>query len=168
MRLSTASTMRSLFYAAVAITLVACGNLAPRDQHAFLVESGDYAAIAHEALRQLERTRSIDVIAVPARIGPDARAALKSQRKIVSRESLPAHSIPRDMLAMRDFTIDDDGIAMFEGEISTGAQDAMPAGSVDCGLIFTVRFQLIGNDWHSDSYKLTDCTQERVWYSKEP
>lgn len=165
---SKALTARSVFFAAIAIAFTACSDLTPRDQKTFLVDSGDYAMIAHEALRLLERTRTIDVIAVPASIRPDARAALKAQRKIVARESLPPHSIPRDMLAMREFTIDEDGIAMFEGEISTDAQDAMPAGSVECGLIFTVRFQLIGNDWHSDSYKLTDCTQERVWYPKNP
>ena len=60
-------------------------------------------------------------------------------------------------------TIDEDGVAIFAGEISTDAQDAMK-GNADCGLIFDVRFQIVGNDWHSDSYKLTDCTQERVWW----
>ena len=71
------------------------------------------------------------------------------------------------MLAMRDFSIDDDGIAIFEGEISTDAQDAMRQASADCGMIFAVRFQLVGNDWHSDSYKLTDCTQQRVWWPSD-
>jgi hypothetical protein len=164
---STTSMLRSVFLAAAAVILSSCGGLTARDQKSFAIEPGDYAMIAHEALRQLERTRSIDVIAVPAGFNSDARAGLKSQRKIVTRESLPSHSIPRDMLAMRSFAIDEDGIAIFEGEISTDAQDAMPAGSVSCGLIFAVRFQLVGNDWHSDSYKLTDCTQERVWWPSD-
>ena len=148
--------------------LAACGGIARRDSQAFKINSGDYAAIAHEALRLLEKTRSISVIVVPVNMDPAARAALKSQRKIIARESLAAHALPRDYLAMRRFEIDEDGVAIFEGEISTDAQDAMPAGSADCGLIFAVRYELVGDDWHSDSYKLTDCTQERVWYPKDP
>jgi hypothetical protein len=147
--------------------LTSCGGVATRENAKFQIDPGDYASIAHEALRLLERTRSIDVIAVPASMNADARAGLKRQRKIVARESLKPHSLPRNYLGMRSFEIDYDGIAMFEGEISTDAQDALPAGSADCGLIFSVRYQLIGNDWHSDSYKLTDCTQERVWYPKD-
>ena len=146
------------------LMLVSCGNLTPRDQKNFKVDPGDYAMIAHEALKQLGRTREIDVIAVPKSMSADARAALKSQRKIVALESLPPRAIPRDTLAMHDFSIDEDGIAIFAGEISTDAQDAMRGQKADCGLIFDVRFQLVGNDWHSDSYKLTDCTQQRVWW----
>lgn len=144
--------------------LAACTNLTPRDQKKFNVDPSDYGMIAHEVLKQLGHRREITVIAVPANINADALAALKRERKTVTRESLHGGSIPRDMLALRDFSIDEDGIATFEGELSTDAQDAMPKGSVDCGMIFNVRFQLIGNDWHSDSYKLTDCTQQRVWW----
>ncbi len=148
------------------IALVACGNLTPRDQKNFKVQTDDYFMIAHEVMKQLERTRGISVIAVPNDMKPDAVAALKAQRKVVPRAALPAKSFPRDVLAMRDFTIDDDGIANFEGEISTDAQDAM-GGKADCGMIFAVRFQLVGSDWHSDSYKLTDCTQQRVWWPSD-
>jgi hypothetical protein len=155
------SIVRAVVFACTALAVAACSNLTPRDQKNFKVDPGDYASIAHEALKQLERTRSIAVIAVPKTMNPDARAALKLQRKIVPLESL--HSIPRDTLAMRDFSIDEDGLANFEGEISTDAQDAMKS-KADCGLVFAVRFQIVGNDWHSDSYKLTDCTQERVWW----
>jgi hypothetical protein len=165
---ATFRIVRAILFICAAIMLTSCGGVTTRENLQFQVDPGDYASIAHEALRLLERTRSIDVIAVPASMNPNARAGLKSQRKIVARESLPPHSLPRDYLAMRSFVIDEDGIAIFEGEISTDAQDALPAGSVDCGLIFSVRYQLIGNDWHSDSYKLTDCTQERVWYPKGP
>ncbi len=162
------SVARWIVAAVIAMMLAACGGIARRDSQAFKISSGDYAAIAHEALRLLERTRSIDIIVVPATMDPAARAGLKSQRKIVTRESLPAHALlPRDYLNMRRFEIDDDGVAIFEGEISTDAEDALPAGSVDCGLIFAVRYELVGDDWHSDSYKLTDCTQERVWYPKD-
>ena len=154
------SLLRTICVCATAI-LAACSNLTPRDQKKFMVDPADYGIIAHEVLKQLGRTREISVIAVPQNMNADARAALKSQRKIVPLESL--HSIPRDTLAMRDFSIDEDGIANFEGEISTDAQDAMKE-KPDCGMIFAVRFQLIGNDWHSDSYKLTDCTQQRVWW----
>ena len=157
---------RSMVCAFVLTTLIACSNLAPRDQTNFKIDPGDYAAIAHEALKQLGRTREIAVIAVPKNMNPDARAALKAQRKIIALESLPVHVVPRDTLAMHEFTIDDDGIAIFTGEISTDAQDAMTQRP-DCGLIFDVRFQLVGNDWHSDSYKLTDCTQERVWWPSD-
>jgi len=159
--------LRLVTAACLTFALGACGGLTLREQKKFKVEPGDYAAIAHEVMKQLEHTRSIAVIAVPKDMNPDAVAALKAQRKIVPRESLPK-SLPRDTLAMRDFSIDDDGVANFEGEISTDAQDAMK-GSVDCGLIFAVRFQIVGDDWHSDSYKLTDCTQQRVWWpSDEP
>lgn len=157
------SMSRSMLFAGCA-TLVACSNLVPRDQKKFHAEPGDYGIIAHEVLRQLGHTREIKVIAVPENMNADARAALKAERKIVVRESLRGHPIPRDMLAMREFSIDEDGVATFEGELSTDAQDAMPKGSVDCGMIFDVRFQIVGSDWHSDSYKLTDCTQQRVWW----
>ena len=159
------SFVRLVVSACVMFALVACGGLTPREQKKFKVEPGDYAAIAHEVMKQLERTRSIAVIAVPKDMNPDAVAALKAQRKIVPRESLPK-SFPRDTLAMREFSIDDDGVANFEGEISTDAQDAMK-GNVDCGMIFAVRFQIVGDGWHSDSYKLTDCTQQRVWWPSD-
>jgi len=157
---------RSILFVCMAIALTACSNLTPRDQKNFKVEPDDYAMIAREALKQLERTRPISVIAVPKNMNADARAGLKAQRKIVTRESLPSRAIPRDMLAMREFSIDEEGFAVFEGEISTDAQDAMK-GSAECGLIFDVRFQIVGSDWHSDSYKLTDCTQERVWWPSD-
>ena len=145
--------------------LAACSNLVPRDQKKFKVDPADYGIIAHEVLHQLSHTRAITTIAVPANMDADARAALKNERTtIVPRESLQGHPVPRDMLVMRQFTIDEDGIATFEGELSTDAQEAMPKGSVDCGMIFDVRFEVVGNDWHSDSYKLTDCTQQRVWW----
>jgi hypothetical protein len=157
------SIWRIIVCAYLTVALVACSDLTPRDQKKFKVQSEDYFMIAHEVMKQLERTRGISVIAVPNDMNPDAVAALKAQRKVVPRESLPATSFPRDVLALRDFSIDEDGIANFEGEISTDAQDAMK-GKADCGMIFAVRFQLIGSDWHSDSYKLTDCTQQRVWW----
>ena len=154
--------LRFVVSACLALALVSCANLTPRDQKKFKVDPADYGIIAHEVLKQLSHTREIAVIAVPKDMNPDAREALKREkRRIVPLESL--HSIPRDTLAMRDFSIDEDGIATFEGEISTDAQDAMKEKS-ECGMVFAVRFQLVGNDWHSDSYKLTDCTQQRVWW----
>ena len=157
------SAIRIIVSSCATLALIGCSNLTPRYQKNFKVEPGDYYAIAHEALKQLGRTREINVIAVPNTMNADARAALKAQRRIVPLESLMLHALPRDTLAMHDFTIDDDGIAIFTGEISTDAQDALRE-KPDCGLIFDVRFQIVGSDWHSDSYKLTDCTQHRVWW----
>ncbi len=159
-----------------ALFLIACIGIAGcdgskiergRSTQPFVQDDGDFGSIAAESLRLIEHVRPIHFIVVPKDFDPRARAGLKRQRKIVMRESLPANqSLPRDYLNMRTFTIED-GQAMFEGDISSDEQDALPKGSVDCGLIFSVRFALVGDDWHSDSYKLTDCTRERVWTPKD-
>ena len=133
-----------------------------------MLNDDDFFLIAHGAIGIIDHLRSIDRIVVAKDIDPRVRAALAAQRKLVTQETLPpGASLPRNYFHLRSFTIDD-GQALFEGDISTDAQDAMPKGSVDCGMIFSVRFALVGDDWHSDSYKLTDCTRERVWYPKSP
>lgn len=139
-----------------------------RSTEPFQLNDGDYYSIAKVALDLVGRVREIHVIVVPKDIDPKARAALARRRKVISRDAMLSHdSLPRDYLNLRRFFIDD-GQSMFEGDISTDDEDALPKGSVDCGLIFSVRFDLAGDDWHSDSYKLTDCTRERVWYPIEP
>jgi hypothetical protein len=138
-----------------------------RSTQAFQLNDGDYYSIAKVALDLIGRVRDVHVIVVPKEIDPKAREALSRQRKVISKDSLSSQtSLPRDYLNLRTFFIDD-GQSMFEGDISTDDEDALPKGSVDCGLVFSVRFALVGDDWHSDSYKLTDCTRERVWYPKD-
>ena len=59
-------------------------------------------------------------------------------------------------------------LGSFKGEISTENQHAPASFDKSCGMIFSVRFALQGDDWSSDSYKVTDCSQERVWTPKDP
>ena len=161
---------RALMVCAIALVLGACDGanvVHGRSTKTFVLEDGDFAMIAHAAIDLVDHQRSIDRIVVAGNIDPRVRAAVAAQRKLVSEDSLPKNvSIPRNYFHLRSFTIDD-GEALFEGDISTDAEDAMPNGIVDCGMIFSVRFFIVGNDWHSDSYKLTDCTKERVWYPKD-
>jgi hypothetical protein len=149
--------------------LVSCAGTPGRSSQQFQVEDGDYALIAHAALKLIERVRPISVIVVDRNVDPRVREALRGQRKLVSRDTLPhtaGYIMPPDYFALRSFTIDD-GQALFEGEISTEAQRSDSSFDKECGLIFSVRFALQGDDWSSDSYKLTDCSQERVWTPKD-
>lgn len=162
--------LRTLMVCAIALSIGACDGanvVDGRSTKTFVLEDGDFAMIAHAAIDLINHQRSIDRIVVANNIDPRVRAAVAAQRKLVSQDSLPKGvSMPRNYFHLRSFTIED-GEAVFEGDISTDAEDAMPKNSVDCGMIFSVRFSIVGNDWHSDSYKLTDCTQERVWYPKD-
>ncbi len=164
------SPLFALLICLIASTIAGCDGanvVHGRSTKTFVLEDGDFAMIAHAAIDLIDHQRSIDRIVVANNVDPRVRAAVAAQRKLVSENSLPKGvSIPRNYFHLRSFTIDD-GDALFEGDISTDAEDAMPKGSVDCGMIFSVRFSIVGNDWHSDSYKLTDCTKERVWYPKD-
>jgi hypothetical protein len=156
--------------AGLSLLLAACARVPGRSSKKFEVEDGDYGLIAGAALKLIERVRPISVIVVDKNTDPRARAALRGRRKVISSESLPhtpGYLVPPDYFLLRDFTIED-GQAMFEGEVSTEAQRSDTSINKECGLIFSVRFALQGDDWSSDSYKLTDCSQERVWWPKDP
>lgn len=155
---------------ALSFLLVACAGVPGRSSKQFEVEDGDYGLIAHAALKLIERVRPISVIVVSRNVDPRVREALRGQRKLISRDSLPhtpGYIMPPDYFALISFTIED-GQALFEGEISTDAQRSDTSFDKECGLIFSVRFALQGDDWSSDSYKLTDCSQQRVWTPKDP
>lgn len=149
---------------------VACAGAPGRSSKQFQVEDGDYGLIAHAALKLIEHVRPISVIVLDRNVDPRVREALRGQRKLVSRDALPhtpGYIMPPDYFALTSFTIDD-GQALFEGEISTDAQRSDTSFDKECGLIFSVRFALQGDGWSSDSYKLTDCSQQRVWTPKDP
>jgi hypothetical protein len=134
---------------ALSFLLVACAGVPGRGSKQFEVEDGDYGLIAHAALKLIERVRPISVIVVDRNVDPRVREALRRQRKLISRDSLPhtpGYIMPPDYFALISFTIED-------GQRSDTSFDK------ECGLIFSVRFALQGDDWSSDSYKLTDCSQ---------
>lgn len=161
-------------FAAIAFSflLTACADVkhGDRDAKPFALQDDDFGLIAGAALKLVERVRPISTIVLEKNVDPRVRSALSGRRKVISRDSLPhtpGYLMPPDYFLLHEFTIDD-GQAMFEGEVSTEAQQSSTSFNKECGLIFSVRFALQGDDWHSDSYKLTDCAQERVWWPKDP
>jgi hypothetical protein len=146
---------RLVALALLACLLAGCAHRGTRQYQPFAVQDGDFGLIAGAALALIENYGPVSTIAVPAAMDRRAVAALKRRRNVVAAASLPPGHIPAATLLMEQFSIDDDGVAWFSGDLG-------PTGCADgCGKSFSVPYELQGDEWHNASYKVVDYAQHR-------